>query len=178
MRTALDTSIFAQEMYKYAKPVGGEQKRIYFTCACGKPFSLSTEYDVYRASQLRCPSCKRNVKADIGERAVFKRVKSDANRAGRTFDLPFEWFKHTIHAACHYCGRKDQNSISVPSKRPGEWLIQNFRYNGIDRLNNGLGYEIHNCVPCCFVCNRAKQSMSYGEFMHWIEDMIQYRGNH
>jgi len=119
----------------------------------------------------------RPLAPDVGERYAYKRVKSDAVRGGREFALPFEWFKHTIHAPCHYCGRVDRNSINVASKRPGEWLIKDFRYNGIDRLNNEMGYVIQNSIPCCAVCNRAKNSMGYQEFIEYINDMIQYRSN-
>lgn len=117
------------------------------------------------------------LKPYVGERYAYKRIKSDAARVGREFNLPFEWFIHAIHAPCHYCGSQDANKISVASKRPGEWLVKDFRYNGLDRLDNSVGYVIQNCVPCCFICNRAKNSMPYTLFVEWIDNMIQYRSN-
>ena len=163
---------------EYSKMTGGDADKFYFLCNCGQEFTLSRDYDIYDTSQLRCYTCKRDVAPDAGERAVYKRVKSDATRAGREFTLPFEWFKHMIHAPCHYCGAEDRNSINVASKTPGRFLVKDFRYNGLDRLNNDLGYVIQNCVPCCFICNRAKNSMVYQDFIQWIDDMVQYRSNH
>lgn len=117
----------------------------------------------------------RELAPHVGERYAYKRVKSDAVRAGREFSLPFEWFIHAIHAPCHYCGSVDANSINVASKRPGEYIIQDFRYNGLDRIDNERGYVIQNCVPCCAICNRAKNSLPYDVFNKWIDNLIQYR---
>lgn len=177
MRTALGTPSFMDGVSEYSKIIGGGPDRVDFLCNCGTAFSLSMDYDVYEVNQLRCQPCKRELSPDIGERYVFKRVKSDAARAGREFTLPFEWFKHMIHAPCHYCGAVDRNSINVASKRPGVWLVKDFRYNGLDRLENEVGYVIQNCVPCCVICNRAKNSMVYQEFIEWINSMIHYRSN-
>ena len=146
-------------------------------CHCGRTFELSLEYDVYSADQLQCKFCKRAVLPDVGERHVFGRVKKDARKAGREFSLPFDWFAKAIHLPCHYCGAVDKNSCNVPSKAKGETLLKGFRYNGLDRINNNLGYVPGNVVPCCVVCNRAKNSMEYTQFVKWIDDLIYYRSN-
>lgn len=44
-------------------------------------------------------------------------------------------------------------------------------YNGLDRVNNLLGYELTNVVPCCNICNRAKKDMTYEQFKLWIKDL-------
>ena len=165
--------------FKYGL-IGHTKKELIFKCECGDEFRLSRQYKIKTPDQIKCKQCKRkqNMRPNVGERAVFHRVKSDAVRWGREFTLPFEWFAEAIHAPCHYCGRMDQNSINVASKRSDEWLIKGFKYNGLDRLNNDIGYVIENVVPCCFVCNRAKNSMGYQEFIEYINDMIQYRSNH
>lgn len=41
-------------------------------------------------------------------------------------------------------------------------------WNGIDRKNNDLGYVASNCVPCCVICNRGKNNMSYNDFVSYI----------
>lgn len=40
-----------------------------------------------------------------------------------------------------------------------------FIYQGIDRLDNQKGYEIENCIPCCYVCNKAKGNRNQKEFI-------------
>jgi len=55
------------------------------------------------------------------------------------FELNFEEFKVIVTTPCHYCN-----------------LIKEDEANGIDRLNNDIGYTKENCVPACWKCNRMK----------------------
>lgn len=168
-----------QFQYEHATLYGHGRKEFLFKCECGEQFTLSRDYKIKTSDQIRCKNCKRkaNMQPNVGERAAYKRVKSDAARGGRVFDLPLDWFLEAIHQPCHYCGQVDQNSINVASKRKGEFLIKDFKYNGLDRLNNDIGYVIENVVPCCFVCNRAKNSMGYQEYIEYLNNMIQWRSN-
>ena len=43
-----------------------------------------------------------------------------------------------------------------------------FRYTGIDRVDNARGYEKDNVVPCCETCNTAKRTMSVDELLEWV----------
>lgn len=56
-----------------------------------------------------------------------------------------------FRTSCHYCG-------IPPNPR-----------NGIDRKDNAVGYTTENVLPCCSVCNYAKRTMSYAEFLAWLE---------
>lgn len=49
------------------------------------------------------------------------------------------------------------------------------KYNGIDRVNNNEGYTLLNSLSCCIICNRAKNSLSYGEFIEWVKCLASYR---
>lgn len=150
-----------------------------FRCGCSEWFRLRDTNSFTSWDDIRCSDCKRisRLKEHIGERYVFKRVKWDAKKAGRSFNLSFEWFKEIIHQPCHYCNRKDTNKVNVASKIPGEFLLTDFRYNGIDRVDNAVGYEEDNCIPCCVVCNRAKNSMPYDEFMEYIRSLVNYQSS-
>jgi hypothetical protein len=44
----------------------------------------------------------------------------------------------------------------------------NYIYNGVDRVNNSLGYTKDNCKPCCKMCNKMKGTMSLEEFKSFI----------
>lgn len=151
----------------------------YFKCLnCWDEFKLrSTNRFVSTDQFYRCSSCKRKARLIplIGERNVFKRIRYDAKKAGREFSIGFNWFVEKIHEECHYCGETDGNCVTVKSKIPGETLVSNFRYNGLDRIDNSVGYVEYNCVPCCFICNRAKNSMGYDAFIGWIDNLILYR---
>lgn len=147
-----------------------------FTCNCGVKFTMNKSNSFVSENQYACFNCKRTGRLApyVGERYVFRRVRSDAATAGREFSIDFDWFVKVCHMPCQYCGRADINSARVPSKRSGEVLIEHFRYNGLDRINNYIGYVQFNCVPSCIICNRAKNSMSYADFMTWIKTVVEY----
>jgi hypothetical protein len=44
-----------------------------------------------------------------------------------------------------------------------------YTYNGVDRIDNSIGYTKENCVPCCTICNWAKSNRGVDEFKDYIE---------
>ena len=46
--------------------------------------------------------------------------------------------------------------------------------NGIDRVNNDLGYIESNIKPCCYTCNIMKSSMSYDNFIKKLYSIKMY----
>lgn len=112
---------------------------------------------------------------DAGPRYVMKRIKSDAKAAVREFSLTLDNVKDLIHLPCYYCGALNKNKMNVKSMKPGEFIVKDFCYNGIDRVDNSLGYILSNCVPCCMICNRAKNNLSEDEFFAWIENITGFR---
>lgn len=151
----------------------------FFRCTCNANFGLRETNSFTSWDDVRCSDCKRigRLKDHIGERYVFRRIKWDAKKAGRSFNISFDWFVKQVHEPCHYCNRTNINSVTVPSKIPGEVLLANFRYNGLDRVDNAVGYEEDNCVPCCVVCNRAKNSMPYEDFIEYISSLVNYQNS-
>lgn len=81
-------------------------------------------------------------------------------RLNRGFHLTVEDVKALISRPCHYCGESMQNSSRLKKTI--------FRWNGIDRKDNNLGYTLSNCVPCCRQCNIAKGTQSVEQFLAWI----------
>lgn len=43
-----------------------------------------------------------------------------------------------------------------------------YTYNGIDRMDNAIGYTPNNVVTCCINSNIAKGNMKYHLFIIWI----------
>lgn len=85
---------------------------------------------------------------------------------GISFDLSREQFAVLVAANCHYCG-------SPPSSmRLGKDLWSPLVYTGIDRVDNALGYTKENTVPCCKICNRAKNTISLQDFNTWIARLV------
>jgi len=63
---------------------------------------------------------------------------------------------------CFYCGTPPSQRKRSPGQ-VGEHAT--YVYNGVDRVDNEVGYVAENCVPCCWRCNKAKGSMTQREFL-------------
>jgi hypothetical protein len=81
--------------------------------------------------------------------------------------LTIENIKNLIFSACHYCG-------CLPNQMYSWYEI---KFNGIDRVNNKIGYEADNCVTCCMMCNFAKRDLSYKTFIDWLNTIVEFRKN-
>lgn len=73
-----------------------------------------------------------------------------------------------VKGNCHYCGIEPLQ-ISKSQSNTGNYI-----YNGIDRIDNNLGYIIENCVSCCGRCNKIKDKMTSKEFLNHIEKIYKY----
>lgn len=99
--------------------------------------------------------------------AVILGYKRHALRRGYEWNLTREEVEKLIVMPCHYCGTVGSNTKITKN------TIEPLKYNGIDRKNNDEGYHSDNVLPCCCVCNRAKQTMNYDEFVSWIRAMAE-----
>jgi hypothetical protein len=68
------------------------------------------------------------------------------------FELSKIEFVTLIKGNCHYCGDKADKG-----------------YNGIDRVDNNIGYTTSNAVSCCELCNRFKLDYSKALFLSHVE---------
>lgn len=83
----------------------------------------------------------------------FCKYKSSAKERCIEFNLTFEEFSLFWGKSCHYCG-------------------SDIEFVGIDRVNNNLGYNFYNCVPCCEICNRMKNKISIDQWNKFIKNLI------
>jgi len=96
--------------------------------------------------------------------ALYGSYKRNAKHANRgNFNLTQDQFKKLVDSICVYCGSAPHTRF-LKSKNNGPYI-----YNGIDRVDNSIGYVLENCVTCCFECNRMKSNMSQQEFLAHIE---------
>lgn len=113
----------------------------------------------------RCQNCWGRPKGTAGLKELIGTYKRNSTAYNREFSLSENDFESMTSQRCHYC-HDLPSTISKGGSRSG-W--GDYVYNGIDRIDNSLGYTATNCVPCCTICNRAKNNMTYKDFITYIE---------
>jgi len=81
-------------------------------------------------------------------RDSYNHKKNNAKYRNKSFNLTLEWYLDNVWDKQYfYCGEASNG--------------------GMDRVDNNIGYETDNIVPCCKWCNSIKME-------HTIEDMEQH----
>lgn len=143
-------------------------KRVYWLCICdcGNRTIVSSKH-LLRGTVRSCGCLHRDViRKPLGEANAHKlygQYKRDAKRRNYVFEITEEYFLSMTKQDCSYCG--ESPSTSIENKNSNGAYI----YNGVDRKNSKEGYTIKNCTPCCSICNDAKGTMDYNEFLNHIE---------
>jgi hypothetical protein len=84
--------------------------------------------------------------------SIIRSYKDGAVNRDLQFELSDEEAAEMIRAACGYCG-----------------FLERSRYNGIDRIDNTIGYISDNCIACCQWCNYAKGRRDVADFLKWLQ---------
>lgn len=99
---------------------------------------------------------------------LYRDYIAGAKARALAFDVTFDQFKLLIVQPCYYCGREPQlRYIRANRLRKKEFLTA----NGLDRVDNKLGYLMLNIVPCCGICNRMKSNMASTDFLTHIKSI-------
>jgi hypothetical protein len=119
-------------------------------------------------------NCSKRLPKPINGISKFSARRSSIIRKaisrGLVFNLSKLQCSELMCAPCNYCGRLFDPSINY--------------YNGIDRIDNNIGYILSNSVSCCKYCNFAKNNMTIESFILWIKRIkdylpeLQYKINH
>ena len=145
-------------------------------CSCGK--ETVVDGASLRAGHTKSCCCKRDKRTQLPRGiAAFNRVvetyRNNAKVRSIAFDLTESQCRELFDSKCHYCGIPPATTHASETK--SGISSGDFIYNGIDRVNNDLGYCVSNCVPCCRICNRAKNSMPLLEFQNWVQRLVSHR---
>lgn len=102
-------------------------------------------------------------------RSLYAEYRKHALHRGLLFSVTIEAFLAITQQDCFYCG------IAPHRVHKAKRLNGGYRYNGVDRLDNALGYQDGNMVPCCFQCNFSKHAMPLAEFYAWVDRLARRR---
>lgn len=96
--------------------------------------------------------------------SLFTNYARNAKKRGVHFDLSRSEFLELIKQDCYICGAAPCNL------RKSKW--GELRYNGIDRVDNTIGYVSGNVMPCCWKCNSVKAKMDLSELKGHLRKMV------
>ena len=146
---------------------------MYWRCQCDCGNLLETTGVRLRSGVTQSCGClgterRRGGRALGGDLASFNAKYTEnrvsAKRRGLVFDLTKEEFRNLTSKPCEYCGK-------APEQSSKKYAIkgETYYHNGLDRVDNSLGYILDNVVPCCRQCNIAKNNYSKEAFLSWVK---------
>lgn len=138
-------------------------------CSCGNQ-TLVASNSLKRGDTRSCGCSQGPPRLPSGEaafRQYYAGAKYSAKTRGYLWDLSREVVRTLTKGSCFYCGEPPAQI------QHGQSYTGDYVYNGIDRVDNALGYISDNVVSCCKRCNRAKDTRSVREFREWI-DQVHY----
>lgn len=160
---------------------GGRQ---YFKCICVCENIFSARIDGIKIGAVKSCGCltgdlisqKNRLPDNQGAiNLVYRHYRSNAKKRNLDFNLSLDEFRKFIFSNCNYCGVEPQPSIFAANQKYRRNMT--ISYNGVDRINNSLGYSLSNCVACCSNCNTAKSDSSFEEFTNWIKRLVSFNND-
>jgi hypothetical protein len=116
-------------------------------------------------TRSNCQACwgmsKRKMDGTPALNKAFNQLKSGARHRKILVEINFDDFLKISKQDCTYCG-------CPPTIRKGERSWHITKINGIDRVDNNLGYVPGNIVPCCWQCNQSKSNLTLEEWKSWL----------
>jgi hypothetical protein len=146
-------------------------------CDCGNTPTIPQDALVF-AGTISCGCAKKRNPLVVGIarpqlpdsggviNKLFSNYKRSARGRDKSFNLTKERCRELFDDNCAYCGIE-------PSQIFRSGLGQ-YLYNGIDRLDNSIGYEEGNVVTACHLCNYAKRDMTIDAFREWRQRLADH----
>lgn len=110
---------------------------------------------------------------------IVTKIASSYRAGARKRDLEFKLTKRDVErlifGTCFYCGSEPANIFTPKRFKNPDVHPDPVLYNGIDRVDNTIGYTVTNCVTCCHICNGAKRDQTKEDFLAWIRRTYEYQ---
>lgn len=116
-----------------------------------------------------CASPNMLPKGESAFKRLYKWYQRNARVRNHEWNLSSEEARKLFQRNCFYCDSVPTN-ISAPNPRGNG----SFLYNGIDRVNNLLGYTIENSITACEICNFMKRNLSLEAFNTHIRKIYRH----
>jgi hypothetical protein len=151
-------------------------------CDCGNK-CISTGKTLRDGKKQSCGCIKReqskelvkilhkNNELSFGEAAcnhLASIYRLNAEKRKFEYKLTIQEFKQLTSDICYYCGdspRYSHNGVTCSTP---------YVYNGIDRVDNSIGYVLDNCVTCCRICNWMKRTQNKSDFIAKCEAIVNH----
>ena len=154
-----------------SKPEKSMFYRSEHTCGGSRKFTSS---QLWSKKFKPCKKCEARVAYRKNHKEIilnnmYRQYKWSAKQRGHSFNISKDQFSKIVFMKCNNCGDEPNQKRSITEKlksiyHEGQYIL----VNGIDRINNSIGYEIENCTPCCFICNKAKSTMTVKEWNNMV----------
>lgn len=134
---------------------------------CNRAKSNTTvEEFLSQAARVHFPECPvvHSITPSGAEVSRFNGYIDASRRRGIEHLIGCSLFASYFRMPCAYCG--------MPPSGKG---YGGSRHSGVDRVDNEVGYEAGNLLPCCSWCNYAKRDMSLLDFIAWASRLQAYQ---
>lgn len=157
-----------EKMTSIPRKSGAMDTRYKCLCDCGIETIIYGSH-LRNGSKIVGCGCQRKLpKGESACQILYQQYKKQAVVGEREFDITYEYFKIITKEKCHYCGI-DPIGIRATKAGNGSYI-----FNGIDRVDNAIGYIEGNIVPCCKMCNYGKKAYSKNDFLNWVSNIYNY----
>ena len=138
-------------------------------CECGST-TIASGVHLKNGHTKSCGCYRDNFKKLPDGVAAFNSLFRNYKRR-HAFTLNKDKFRQLIKQDYYYCGSPPNQKFKNNDRIKSTHCI----YNGLDRVDNNRGYKLDNVVPCCGICNRAKNALTHDAF---IEHCKKIASNH
>lgn len=111
-------------------------------------------------------------KGESSFNSLYRDYVYDATNRGYKWTMSKEEFKKITSSNCYYCGKEPSQ---IRRKNPINEKFIAYLHNGIDRVDNNIGYISSNCVPCCKICNKMKMALPVDIWFEQMEKILKYQ---
>ena len=158
----------------------GNNRRVWCECRCDCGRLANVNSNKLKSGRTRSCGCLKDDHPPpkppqfpfgvAAKHRVLNEYRSRSRLSGREFSLSDEQVFALFESNCHYCNTPPSN-VQKSTKGRGDYV-----YNGIDRINNLLGYTPENSVSCCRECNLRKRDTGIEDFLEWVRRVYLFRG--